>query len=297
MIRGRLFLLVNTGAREGRVLSRLNAALATAPAVHQRAHVIVANTLDEARASLYRLAEDDVPVAVGGDGTVNLVVSALRAEGYVDRPIGILPLGTGNAFAHALGIGTLPRALAALQLGVCRAVDVVRLEQHPLSVAVASVSAGFEASALLGTEKRRSWSRATTFMRAAVGAALRVNDGVSIELDGQPFLSAADRVYNAGLYLLPCYGFGLRVLPDAKVDDGAGEAVVWLSGSGYWHSLRAGVPIDTPSHRSDIRVRRWRRARIALSGPLQVDGESTVGGVVDMTIEPGGLRVFVLAEP
>ncbi len=45
--------------------------------------------------------EHDLIVAVGGDGTVHEVASALRGSG---RTLGILPIGSGNDFARALGI-------------------------------------------------------------------------------------------------------------------------------------------------------------------------------------------------
>lgn len=49
----------------------------------------------------------DLMVVAGGDGTVNFVVNAMRAEG-LDIPLGVIPAGTANDFAGALGMSHDP---------------------------------------------------------------------------------------------------------------------------------------------------------------------------------------------
>lgn len=54
------------------------------------------------------LAESyDLVVVCGGDGTINYVVNAMRKSG-VDYPIGIVPVGTANDFAGAVGMHRNP---------------------------------------------------------------------------------------------------------------------------------------------------------------------------------------------
>lgn len=68
----------------------------------------------------------DIVIAAGGDGTLNEVVSGLAAQEY-RPPLGILPLGTTNDLARALGI---PRSWDA-------AVDVVAAtHEKPIDVGV-----------------------------------------------------------------------------------------------------------------------------------------------------------------
>ena len=45
----------------------------------------------------------DLMVVAGGDGTVNFVVNAMKRKG-LDIPIGVIPAGTANDFAGALGM-------------------------------------------------------------------------------------------------------------------------------------------------------------------------------------------------
>ena len=49
----------------------------------------------------------DLMVVAGGDGTVNFAVNAMRKRN-LDIPLGVIPAGTANDFAHALGLSSNP---------------------------------------------------------------------------------------------------------------------------------------------------------------------------------------------
>ena len=68
----------------------------------------------------------DVVVAVGGDGTVRTVASALSGTGHA---LGIIPIGTGNLFARNMGIpiGDVDAALLTATSHGSRHVDIGRL--------------------------------------------------------------------------------------------------------------------------------------------------------------------------
>ena len=68
----------------------------------------------------------DVVVAVGGDGTVRTVASALSGTGHA---LGIVPIGTGNLFARNMGIPVddIDAALTVATSHGSRQVDVGRL--------------------------------------------------------------------------------------------------------------------------------------------------------------------------
>ena len=68
----------------------------------------------------------DVVVAVGGDGTVRTVASALSGTGHA---LGIIPIGTGNLFARNMGIPVddIDAALTVATSHGSRLIDVGRL--------------------------------------------------------------------------------------------------------------------------------------------------------------------------
>lgn len=66
----------------------------------------------------------DLMVVAGGDGTVNYVVNAMKRKG-LDIPVGVVPAGTANDFARALGMSCEPlEAARQIASGSVDRVDV-----------------------------------------------------------------------------------------------------------------------------------------------------------------------------
>jgi diacylglycerol kinase (ATP) len=65
-------------------------------------------------------------VAVGGDGTINEIINGLMAaQGELPRPrLAILPVGSANDIAKALGITGIDETLSCLAAGTERAIDL-----------------------------------------------------------------------------------------------------------------------------------------------------------------------------
>ena len=121
-------LLVNPAARGG-----AHTGSATRAAERLRAHGVRTTILSGGSAAesseLLRtaigLGTDAVAVA-GGDGTVHLAIQELAGSGI---PLGIIPAGTGNDLATALGLRELhPEAAAdAISAGRTRRIDLARV--------------------------------------------------------------------------------------------------------------------------------------------------------------------------
>ncbi len=71
-------------------------------------------------------------VVMGGDGTVHEVVNGLMQLPPEQRPaMGIVPVGTGNDFAHSLGVSPIPEtALRQAIQGPVHPIDVARVEDN-----------------------------------------------------------------------------------------------------------------------------------------------------------------------
>ena len=100
-------------------------------------------------------------MVAGGDGTLNRVV---RALGGLDVPIALLPLGTANDLAHALGIpqNVLGAAHRVVE-GRLRRLDVIEVNGEPF-VTVGGL--GLAADAALAANRLRRSVR----LRRAIGA-------------------------------------------------------------------------------------------------------------------------------
>jgi diacylglycerol kinase family enzyme len=103
---------VNANAKRGgrRVAAQIARAL-------PGASVRLTRTAQEVDAWLRTLPAPWAVLAAGGDGTAVALVNALARvtpEGRPLPPLGLLPLGTGNGWAHSLGAPKLHRCLALL---------------------------------------------------------------------------------------------------------------------------------------------------------------------------------------
>jgi diacylglycerol kinase family enzyme len=114
-------------------------------------------------------------------------------------------------------------------------------------------------------------------------------------VDGEALTGKQERVYNAGLYGMPCYALGHVVVPDADPADGAAEAIVSRSAGAYWKGLARGVRLHG-NHSIDASIRRFRVAVIETDEPLQVDGESVAMAAIEVRVKTGAFRVIVKDE-
>jgi YegS/Rv2252/BmrU family lipid kinase len=100
-----------------------------------RADVTVTEVPNEAVEAARRaaLAGYDAVVAAGGDGTVSEVVNGLiqAAGDGPTRPLGVLPIGTGNDFSDMTGTPrALAGAVAVIAAGQTRQVDAARVNDR-----------------------------------------------------------------------------------------------------------------------------------------------------------------------
>jgi diacylglycerol kinase (ATP) len=286
---------VNERARGGEVELRLARLLRRHPDLHERSRVVCPRAPEEVFALARGLPRGVVAVAAGGDGTANLLARALRAA----RPgspnvLAVVPLGTGNAFAHGLGIHSPDRALAAIREGHVIPLDVMRTSRSEQDMALVSISTGFEADFMTTIADRR----ARRGMVRSAGRALRCGfpgsrRGARLVADGALVLEETDEFYNAGLYGMPCYAFGWRVVPEAIPWDGKAELVLHVRARGYWCALATAM---ARLRSQGGRRRGWRRARFVSAGAFQVDGEALAGGELEVWVERHAL-VVVTGRP
>ena len=96
----------------------------------QAGYSIVDGPIDFSRNPFNGHETVDLVVVAGGDGTVNYVVNRMK-EKHLDLLLGIIPAGTANDFAGALGMEKNPvKAAAQLLGGTEERVDCGRVNDH-----------------------------------------------------------------------------------------------------------------------------------------------------------------------
>lgn len=239
------------------------------------------------------LPEDALVVAVGGDGTVHEVASVCVGT---ERVMGVLPVGSGNDYVKALGVGTgLPGALEALAGGRVRAVDagIVNgvLFNNMMGVGFdAEVAAGvIEAPHYLGGFGRYMWSVLRLLWR------LRCHE-TTLRLDGNTRIHAETILVAVALGTTT--GARFRLAPHAVLADGLFD-VVWSEKLTRTEVLRLipkaldGTLLEHPK----VHTARVREVEVELARevPAHVDGEMLPPTRrFSATIMPGALQVVAL---
>lgn len=197
------------GARvAGEAAERLRAAGVRVRPVHGRD---AGEALDLARKAAAE--QPDALVCAGGDGLVHVAVQALAGT---DTPLGIVPAGTGNDIARALGVPLdTAEAAATLLAGAPRRIDLGRAGPEWFA---GVLYAGFD-SAVNERTNRMRWPGGRLRYNLAILLELRVFRPLPflLELDGEERRLEAMFVSVGNT---ESYGGGLRICAGALPDDG-----------------------------------------------------------------------------
>jgi len=125
-----IVVLLNGASGSGRAASAARELARIFQAAGRPARIELAPDGEQMRVLARQAVADgcDALVAGGGDGTVNLVASAVAGTSV---PLGVIPLGTLNHFSKDLGIpADLEEAVAVVLAGRVRQVDVSEVNGH-----------------------------------------------------------------------------------------------------------------------------------------------------------------------
>lgn len=290
-----LALLVNPAARGGRTLRLLEPVARRLRAGGAELSVIVGDDAADAldRACLAVAERPDALVAFGGDGLVHLAVQAVAGS---DVPLGIVPAGTGNDIAAALGLAHKdPIAAAGTVLRMRpRAVDAARISTGDGEELFAGVvCCGFD-SRVNERANRLTWPPGMARYLLATAQELRSFEPIPFRVtldDGEPYEREAMLVAVGNT---SSYGAGMRVCPDALPDDGLLD-VMMVEALGKAEFLRVFPSVYRGTHVTHraVTVRRARSVRLEAPGVVAyADGERIGPGPVTCEIRPGALTVL-----
>jgi diacylglycerol kinase (ATP) len=251
---------------------------------------------------------DGLVVIAGGDGTMRDASEALTSSGI---EVGILPCGTGNLYATAVGVPrALPAALEALASGVATPFDHATVQfvappGDPMAAGrLSSVSfgvacgTGFDAQliAATGRELKRRYGVAAYFLAASrllprlqPHATTLIVDGVRIELEAVVVLVA-----NCG-EVIPG---ALRPRLPLDASDGLLHVFVLPRGGivggvrGMLELMIAETRGSSPSGHSVRLAGQEVRVEMNPAAPTQVDGDAYAPAWLDARVQPGALRII-----
>lgn len=233
-------------------------------------------------------------VALGGDGVLHHVVEGLYGTEAI---AGIFPAGNGNDIARDLGIPNDPVRAADLFLhSRPRALDLIRVRFQDGRTAhyIGAGGVGLDAEAAhLANTRFKAWPGLTRYLAGTLWTFFHEPTlELRAEMDGAQW---AGRALFAAVANTTSYGSGVRIAPDAKMDDGWLNVV--LVGEVEWTRLFEAIPILLTSgklHYEEVRRFRCRRVRLEADRLAKVHGDGELLGEspAEFEILPAAMRVM-----
>lgn len=290
--------ILNPSARNGAVRKRI-APLRTAFAANGLEPVLVSSTSEQHASDLaadFAAQGEPIVASLGGDGMVRAVAAGLAGT---STSLGIIAGGRGNDFISKLSIPKdIETAAAIIASGRDQTIDVLDLDGK---ICIGNVCLGLDTAVQNYADSARFIRGHWVYLYGVVRAIMQPRrirlvltiDGERVDFHG----------YTAGFANSGRYGGGLKLSPEAELDDGlidvvllkdaflprlAAEVVLFSLGKHKWHP--------------HIRFNHAREVDIAApddAEPVEIiaDGDVIAHTPASLTIRPASLRVRVAATP
>jgi len=254
------------------------------------ARIVPTSSEDEAKATVKReVAEGQkLIVAAGGDGTADLVANQILDK---DVALGILPLGSVMNIARMLGVPRdLDGAASVIAAGREATIDVGEANGK---VFFEDASVGIQAAVFKHADEWEMGDLGSVFR--AIQAAFRYRPRrFELELDDDR--KVATRALMVTISNAPYAGVGMTVAPDARLNDGKFDVVVWehFSKAELFRHL-ASISFGRRSYSPHTST--YRSERVLVTGhsalPARADANDMGTTPLECRIRPLCLRVIV----
>jgi diacylglycerol kinase (ATP) len=245
----------------------------------------------------------ELVIAAGGDGTASEVVAGILGAGLgAYTEVAMLPLGTGGDLGRTLGIASsLDDAIARIAAGKSRPIDAgqarfVARDGREIAthfVNIASLGLSGLVTQLVNEAPKTLGGRASFFIGTLRAIARWHAVPVAIRLDGA--------LVHDGLLHLACvangryFGGGMHAAPDARVDDGRFDLVLFRGDCSKSYLLRKFPSIYGGKHVALDEVSQQRGVVVEASSSadlwLEIDGEPLGRAPARFECLPGALRL------
>ena len=242
------------------------------------------------------LASFDGVIAAGGDGTLFEVLNGLYRKEPAERiPLGLVPLGTGNAFSRDLGLGPgdWKKGIDIIARNRPHRVDVGRVQTESETFYFLNIiGMGFAVDAGLTARKLKKAGKIAYTLGTLWETIKLKSYPLDIDINGEKirqdnvFVEISNSRYTGTSFL---------IAPDAKIDDGLLD-VTLLSSLPRRRLLRLFPTIYSGRHVEYEEISTWQAQHIRIHAPggrlLAPDGEFRGRTPADISCLPRDLELF-----
>jgi diacylglycerol kinase (ATP) len=257
-------------------------------------------------------AEADAILIFGGDGTVHRHLSELVR---LQRPVLVVPCGSGNDFARALNLRKLTHSLAAWRKLTSGAANVRRIDLGLITPLADEVFApprlfccvagvGLDAEVAKRANRLPRWLRARGGYLISLLPLLFRFAPVRIKILAQKQTEEwsernSDPTLVAAFANTPTYGGGIKIAPKAQFDDGLLDACLITEADDFKRfCLFPTVYFGRHLHVPEVNYFRTERVRLESEIPLDVyaDGEYVCRAPIEIGVKKDALPVIVRVQ-
>jgi len=224
-------------------------------------------------------------IVIGGDGMVHAAINNIE-----DNPIGLIPAGTGNDFARALGL-ILNNPISSIKRATSAKGELVDLGKVGEEYFAAICSTGFDS---IVNERANGLTWPHGKMKYNIAMLLELPKfqpkSYKIVIDGKPLETQAMLIAIAnGL----SYGGGMKVCPAAQLQDGLLDIMILAPVSKFefvriFPSVFKGLHISHPA----VSIVQGRSVQITADAVGYADGERIGNLPLDVSISPNRMKVL-----
>jgi diacylglycerol kinase (ATP) len=240
-------------------------------------------------------------LALGGDGTLQGLVNATHGADVV---VGVLPAGGGNDFAAGLQLPEDPvEAAEGILRGQPKCVDLARARTADGRVRLYMGGGGLGIDAEAARHASGAFRRLPGRSRY-IASGLRAlwgyrPIGVRAEFPQRDLPPIEAKCLLAAVLNTPTYGAGIRLAPNARLDDGWLDAVL-VEDLSVFRVLALLPRLLQSGELRTTQLKRFRvqAVRLTTDRPCMFHGDGEILGPapVDIEVVPQGMRILVPAQ-
>ena len=285
-----LALLVNPSSAGGRTLKLLPRVEQALDARRLVFRVQRTRNLEHGVEQALRAVEaGEVPVVMSGDGLVGAVGGAMVGS---ETPLGIVPGGRGNDLARVLAIPDEPAgAVEVLAAGHSRRIDVGEVNGKRF---LGIVSVGFDSECNRRANEVRFLRSNLVYVYSLLRTLLSWKPARFTIQAGEERLRFDG--YSVSVANNSSFGGGMRIAPDAELDDGEFD-IVTVGEVGKLRFVGNLPKVFKGTHVDEDEIRVFRAPRLELTAsrpfPIYADGEHLTDMPASIRLLPRALSVIV----
>ncbi|MBA3661696.1 MAG: diacylglycerol kinase family lipid kinase [Gammaproteobacteria bacterium] len=282
--------LVNPIAGRGRALSLVNKIEKYLQKHAINFHTHITKNIQEAKeAALAGIKRNEIIASVGGDGTVRALLAVIYEN---QGTLALIPAGRGNDLARVLKIPLHPlRACQLLVRGKIIKIDLAKVNGQPF---LGICSLGFDSLANDIANRARFIKGPAVYLMSGLQALFKFKPiSFKVQIDN---VDIDHLGYTVAVANAPYYGGGIKLAPNASLQDGLLD-IVMVSDISKWRALTAiphlfkGTHLDLPGFKV------LQGKQVTINAPQQylayADGDAICSPPVKISLIPSALSVIV----